>query len=220
MFKQEWKNIFHQTWIKIVLAAIVLIPSLYACIFLGSMWDPYGNTGKIPVAVVNLDLPVNYGNRTLDVGKELTDRLKDNTSMDFQCVDKGKAQEGLEDGQYYMIITIPENFSKNATTLLDEKPQKMKLHYTTNPGSNYIASKMDDSAIEKIKSEVSQTVTKTYAQTIFEQVTTLTDGLKQANDGTHQLSEGSQALVDGNQLISDNLQVLASSTLSFENGAH
>ena len=219
MFKQEWKNIFHQTWIKIVLAAIVLIPSLYACIFLGSMWDPYGNTGKIPVAVVNLDLPVNYGNRTLDVGKELTDRLKDNTSMDFQCVDKGKAQEGLEDGQYYMIITIPEDFFFISTTLLDEQPQKMKLHYTTNPGSNYIASKMDDSAIEKIKSEVSQTVTKTYAQTVFEQVTTLTDGLKQANDGTHQLSEGSQALVDGNQLISDNLQVLASSTLSFENGA-
>ena len=118
-----------------------------------------------------------------------------------------------------MIITIPEDFSKNATTLLDEQPQKMKLHYTTNPGSNYIASKMDDSAIEKIKSEVSQTVTKTYAQTIFEQVTTLTDGLKQASDGTHQLSDGSQALVDGNQLISDNLQVLANSTLSFENGA-
>ena len=219
MLKQEWKNIFHHTWMKIVLVAIILIPSLYACIFLGSMWDPYGNTGKIPVAVVNLDLPVKYGNRTLDVGKELTDRLKDNTSMDFQCVDKGKAQEGLKDGQYYMIITIPEDFSKNATTLLDEQPQKMKLHYTTNPGSNYIASKMDDSAIEKIKSEVSQTVTKTYAQTIFEQVTTLTDGLKQASDGTHQLSDGSQALVDGNQLISDNLQVLANSTLSFENGA-
>lgn len=219
MIKQEWKNIFRHTWMKIVLVAIILIPSLYACIFLGSMWDPYGNTGKIPVAVVNLDLPVKYGNRTLDVGKELTDRLKDNTSMDFQCVDKGKAQEGLKDGQYYMIITIPEDFSKNATTLLDEQPQKMKLHYTTNPGSNYIASKMDDSAIEKIKSEVSQTMTKTYAQTIFEQVTTLTDGLKQASDGTHQLSDGSQALVDGNQLISDNLQVLANSTLSFENGA-
>ena len=181
MIKQEWKNIFRHTWMKIVLVAIILIPSLYACIFLGSMWDPYGNTGKIPVAVVNLDLPVKYENRTLDVGRELTERLKDNTTMDFQCVDKSKAQMGLEDGQYYMIITIPEDFSKNATTLLDEQPQKMKLHYTTNPGSNYIASKMDDSAIEKIKSEVSQTVTKTYAQTIFEQITTLTDGLKQAN---------------------------------------
>lgn len=219
MLKQEWKNILQQNWIKVVLIAIILIPSLYACIFLGSMWDPYGNTGKIPVAVVNQDLPVSYGNQTLDVGKELTENLKENQSMDFQCVEEEQAQDGLKSGQYYMIIKIPEDFSKNATTLLDKEPQKMMLHYTTNPGNNYIASKMDDSAIEKIKSEVSQTVTKTYAQTIFEQVTTLTDGLKEANDGTHQLSEGSQKLVDGNQLISDNLQLLAESSLIFEDGA-
>lgn len=219
MLKQEWKNIFHHTWIKVVLVAIILIPSLYACIFLGSMWDPYGNTDKIPVAVVNQDQSVNYENKTLAIGGELVDRLKDNQSMNFQCVDENKAKKGLENGKYYMIITIPENFSKNATTLLDEQPEKMILQYTTNPGSNYIASKMDDSAIEKIKEEVSQTVTKTYAKTIFEQVGTLTDGLKEAQDGTSQLVDGSQQLTDGNQLISDNLQVLASSSLTFEDGA-
>ena len=153
MLKQEWKNIFHHTWIKVVLVAIILIPSLYACIFLGSMWDPYGNTDKIPVAVVNQDQSVNYENKTLAIGEELVDRLKDNQSMNFQCVDEGKAQDGLKNGQYYMIISIPEDFSKNATTLLDQQPQKMKLQYITNPGSNYIASKMDDSAIEKIKEE-------------------------------------------------------------------
>ena len=51
--KEEWKQIMSSTWIKIVLAAIVVIPMLYAGIFLGSMWDPYGNADKIPVAVVN-----------------------------------------------------------------------------------------------------------------------------------------------------------------------
>lgn len=219
MLKQEWKNIFHHTWIKVVLVAIILIPSLYACIFLGSMWDPYGNTDKIPVAVVNQDQSVNYENKTLAIGEELVDRLKDNQSMNFQCVDENKAKKGLENGKYYMIITIPENFSKNATTLLDEQPEKMILQYTTNPGSNYIASKMDDSAIEKIKEEVSQTVTKTYAKTIFEQVGTLTDGLRDANEGTSQLVDGSKQLIDGNQLISDNLQTLADSSLTFEDGA-
>ena len=51
--------------------------------------------------------------------------------------------QGLKDGSYYMIITIPENFSSNATTLMDKHPKKMELRYTTNPGTNYIASKMD-----------------------------------------------------------------------------
>ena len=220
MLKQEWKNIFHHTWMKVVLAAIILIPSLYACIFLGSMWDPYGNTDKIPVAVVNQDQEVEYENHTLNVGKELTERLQNNQSMNFQSVDETKAKEGLKNSEYYMIIRIPENFSKNATTLLDRQPQKMKLEYITNPGSNYIASKMDDSAIEKIKEEVSQTVTKTYAKTIFEQVETLTDGLKEAQNGTSQLVDGSKQTTDGNQQISDNLQLLANSSLTFEDGVH
>ena len=218
MLKQEWKNIFHHTWMKVVLIAIILIPSLYACIFLGSMWDPYGNTDKIPVAVVNHDQAVDYGNNTLNVGKELTEQLQNNQSMNFQSVDEKKAKEGLKNSEYYMIIRIPEDFSKNATTLLDQKPQKMKLQYITNPGSNYIASKMDDSAIEKIKEEVSQTVTKTYAKTIFEQVDTLTAGLKEAQNGTSQLVDGSKQTIDGNQQISDNLQVLANSSLTFEDG--
>ena len=218
MLKQEWKNIFHHTWMKVVLIAIILIPSLYACIFLGSMWDPYGNTDKIPVAVVNHDQAVDYGNNTLNVGKDLADRLQDNQSMNFQCVDESKAKEGLKNNEYYMIISIPEDFSKNATTLLDKQPQKMKLEYITNPGSNYIASKMDESAIEKIKEEVSQTVTKTYAKTIFEQVETLIDGLKEAQNGTSQLVDGSNQTIDGNQQISDNLQVLANSSLTFEDG--
>ena len=54
-----------------------------------------------------------------------------------------------------MVITIPENFSHNASTLTDKKPEKMELSYQTNPGTNYIASKMSESAMEKIKGEVS-----------------------------------------------------------------
>lgn len=219
MIKQEWKSIFHQRWLKIVLLAIIAIPSLYACIFLGSMWDPYGQTENIPVAVVNHDKAVDYQNQTLNIGHDLVNNLQDNQSMDFQCTDEQQAQQGLKEGKYYMIITIPDDFSKNATTLLEEQPQKMILHYTTNPGSNYIASKMDDSAIEKIKEEVSQQVTKTYAQTIFQQVDVLTNGLQDAHEGTNQLSQGGQSLNDGSQVLSKNLQLLTNSTLTFQDGA-
>ncbi|MFQ6793111.1 MAG: YhgE/Pip family protein [Thomasclavelia sp.] len=219
MLKQEWQNIFHNTWLKVVLAAIIAIPSIYACVFLGSMWDPYGNTEEIPVAVVNLDETVTYQQQTLNVGKELVNNLKENQAMNFQFVDKQTASRGLKDGKYYMVITIPKDFSKNATTLLDENPQKMILNYTTNPGSNYIASKMDDSAIEKIKSEISSSVTKTYAKTIFEQISKLADGLQNASTGTNELLEGTNQLADGSNVLSDNLQVLATSTLTFKDGS-
>lgn len=220
MIKQEWKNILKNHWIQIVLVALILIPSIYTVVFLGSMWDPYGNSGDLPVAVVNKDKAVEYNDKKLDVGDQLVKKLKDNDSLDFHFVNSKEANKGLKNGDYYMVITIPSNFSKNATTLLDKNPKKMVLNYTTNPGTNYVASKMDDSAIAKIKAEVSASVTKTYAETILTSIGTMSDGFAEASDGTQQLSDGMTQLEDGNKTISDNLKVLASSSLTFKDGTN
>lgn len=219
MIKAEWKNIAKSTWLKIVLCAIMIIPMIYACVFLGSMWDPYGKTDQLPVAVVNNDKEVEYNDSTMDIGKQLSDKLAKNDSMDFNIVSSSKAQKGLKDGKYYMVITIPENFSKNATTLLDDDPQTMMLTYTTNPQTNYIATKMDDSAMAKVKAEISSTVTKTYSKILFKNVKTLSKGFKTAADGSQKLSNGVNTAKDGNATITENLNTLASSALVFNDGA-
>ena len=219
MIKQEWKNILKNHWIQIVLVAIILIPSIYTVVFLGSMWDPYGNSDDLPVAVVNQDEGIEYLGNELAVGKELVNKLKDNKSLDFHFLDENEANDGLENGDYYMVITIPQDFSKNASTLLDDNPEKMVLNYTTNPGTNYVASKMDDSAIAKIKEQVSASVTKTYAETIFNSITTLSNGLVEASDGTNELVNGMEELQAGNDKISSNLKVLANSSLTFKDGS-
>lgn len=219
MIKAEWKNIAKSTWLKIVLCAIMIIPMIYACVFLGSMWDPYGQTDQLPVAVVNKDKEVEYNGSTMDIGKQLSDKLAKNDSMDFNIVSSSKAQKGLKDGKYYMIITIPENFSKNATTLLDDDPQTMMLTYTTNPQTNYVATKMDESAMAKVKAEISSTVTKTYSKILFKNVKTLSKGFKTAAEGSQKLSDGVNTAKDGNATITENLNTLASSVLVFNDGA-
>lgn len=219
MIKAEWKNIAKSTWLKIVLCAIMIIPMIYACVFLGSMWDPYGQTDQLPVAVVNKDKEVKYNGSTMDIGKQLSDKLSKNDSMDFNIVSSTKAKKGLKDGKYYMIITIPENFSKNATTLLDDDPQTMMLTYTTNPQTNYIATKMDDSAMAKVKAEISSTVTKTYSKILFKNVKTLSKGFNTAADGSQKLSDGVATASEGNKTITENLNTLASSALVFNDGA-
>lgn len=219
MIKAEWKNIAKSTWLKIVLCAIMIIPMIYACVFLGSMWDPYGQTDQLPVAVVNNDKEVEYNDSTMDIGKQLSDKLAKNDSMDFNIVSSSKAQKGLKDGKYYMIITISENFSKNATTLLDDDPQTMMLTYTTNPQTNYVATKMDESAMAKVKAEISSTVTKTYSKILFKNVKTLSKGFKTAAEGSQKLSDGVNTAKDGNATITENLNTLASSALVFNDGA-
>ena len=105
----------------------MLIPSIYACVFLGSMWDPYGNIGDLPVAVVNYDKSVDYNDKTLSIGDDLVDKLKDNDSLKFNFVDSDTAEQGIENGTYYMVITIPKDFSQNATTLMDANPKNAQF---------------------------------------------------------------------------------------------
>ena len=113
MIKSEWKSLFKNKFMMVVVIAIMIIPTIYTTIFLGSMWDPYGEIDKLPVAIVNNDKSVVYEDKTMDVGKELVDNLKENNSLDFNFVDNDVAKSGLENGTYYMVVTIPEDKSRN-----------------------------------------------------------------------------------------------------------
>lgn len=218
MVKQEWKSLWRNKILMIVLVFIIAIPAIYTTLFLGSMWDPYGKLDNLPVAVVNLDEPVEYEGETLNVGQKLVDKLKDDGSLCFNFTDADQAERGLKNGTYYMVITVPKNFSENATTLMDTVPKKMELDYKTNPGTNYIAMKMSETALEKIKTSVAQEVTKTYAETIFDKISEAGNGMKDAADGAGEIYDGTEKLSDGNKTISDNLKTLSEGTLTFKDG--
>ena len=209
MIKNELKALWHNKLLLLVLLVIILIPAMYAGFFLASMWDPYGDLKYLPVAVVNKDKSVTYKDKELTVGKDLAKNLEENDSMAFNVVDEDTAKKGLENGTYYMVITIPEDFSKNASTLMDESPKKMVLDYETNPGRNYISMKLSESAMKEIKSNLTEEITHTYAETVFDSLTDIEDGFADAVDGTNDMLEGEGKLLDGNHTISENLLVLS-----------
>lgn len=209
MIKNELKALWHNKLLLLVLLVIILIPAMYAGFFLASMWDPYGDLKYLPVAVVNKDKSVTYNDKELTVGKDLAKNLEENDSMAFNVVDEDTARKGLENGTYYMVITIPEDFSKNASTLMDETPKKMVIDYETNPGRNYISMKLSESAMKEIKSNLTEEITHTYAETVFDSLTDIEDGFADAVDGTNDMLEGEEKLLDGNHTISENLLVLS-----------
>ena len=59
------QSFFKRHFTGIAMTAIVLIPTIYTTLFLGSMWDPYGNVDQLPVAVVNEDQSVDYEGKRL-----------------------------------------------------------------------------------------------------------------------------------------------------------
>lgn len=218
--KNEWKKLVNNKILLISFIVILFIPILYAAFFLKSVWDPYGKTGELPVAVVNMDKSVDYEGKTLDVGDQLVENLKKNELLDWHFVSQKQAEQGMKDKKYYMVVTLPENFSKNASTLLDKNPKKMNITYETNGSLNYIGEVIGETAAKQLQSEVSANVTKAYAESIFAQIEKVGDGFTQAADGSKKLQEGSTKLNDGNKTITENLQKLATSTITFSDGAN
>ena len=197
MLRQEWKKLFSNRILLVVTAAVIIIPAIYTTLFLGSMWDPYGNVGKLPVAVVNHDRPAVLDGRTLHIGKDLAEELKGNDSLDFCFPSEEDAEKGLETGRYYMVITIPEDFSENAAALTAPSPEKMVLQFKTNPGTNYIASKMGETAMKELKNSIREEVTRSYAQVMIDKAAEAADGVAQAVGGIQNLDAGASSLAGG-----------------------
>ena len=217
MFK-EWKAIFKKPTFIIVMIGISLVPALYNVIFLSSMWDPYGQLSDLPVAVVNNDKEASYNGNSMSIGKDMVSNLKENKTLDFHFVDEEEGKKGLENGDYYMVVTLPSDLSEKAASILTDHPEQMQINYQTSSGHSFIASKMSDSAMTQLKQNVSTNVTKTYTKALFNKMIDLKDGMNQAASGSEKLTDGANQLVAGSQTLTTNLNSLADSSLTFSNG--
>jgi putative membrane protein len=218
LIAKEWKALVSNKKVLIPVLAVLFIPLMYAGMFLWAFWDPYEQLDQLPVAVVNEDTGADYEGTDLKIGSELVDNLKDNPEFKWDFVSKDEAVRGLENEQYYMMIEIPEDFSKNATTLMDENPQSLELKYVPNEGFNFLSGQIGGTAVAQIKEEVSNTITKTYAESIFENIDKLADGIGQASDGASEINNGVGELKDGSGKLKENLQLLAEKSISFKDG--
>ena len=197
MIKDEFKFIGKNKLILVSVLVIILIPFLYSIFFLKSVWDPYGDTQNLPVAVVNLDQPVTYQGKKLNVGEQTVNKLKNNKKLGWHFVSKAQADKGMKANKYYTVITLPKDFSKNAATILDEHPRKMDLKYQTNDSLNYIGQVISGIGLNALNSEIRANVTNAYASAVFDQIKTIGKGMKNAADAATQIDEGQVKLDDG-----------------------
>lgn len=204
--------------ILIPIIAVLFIPVMYSGMFLGAFWDPYGKMEDLPVAVVNNDQGAVFEGKTLHAGEDLVAELKKGKDFNWQFVNRSEAEQGMQDNKYYMTISIPENFSQQATTLMDEHPQPAQIVFEPNEGYNFLAAQIGGSAVKQIQSKVSAKVTEAYTETLFDQVAKVSDGLSEAGDGATKISEGAVKLDDGAVKLKENLAKLVSGTQELQDG--
>jgi len=169
IFKKDLKNIFTNYGALIVVVALCLLPSLYAWFNIEASWDPYAEsaTSGIKVGVVNKDLGTTLNGKDINVGNTVVEGLKDNKQMGWQFVSEEEANQMVEEGKYYAMLTIPENFSKNLTSIVTDDIEKGEIIYTVNEKINAIAPKLTDKGATAIQEKISKEIVNTVSDTIF-----------------------------------------------------
>ena len=226
MLQAEWKHLFNNKILLISMAVISFIPILYSGFFLGSIWDPYGQTKNLPVAFVNEDEGASLNGKSLNVGESVEKKLKDNHDLGWEFVSKQQADEGVNSGHFYAVVTIPSDFSQKAASITKSEPQQAVINFTTTPAKNYIGSLVSNQAAAKVKSSVSEQITQAYAKGILENLDKLGTGLDAAangastlHDGLGRLQSGTQTYVGGVKQLAVNQQSLAGGLAQLSDGS-
>ncbi|MGG4167994.1 YhgE/Pip domain-containing protein [Rossellomorea vietnamensis] len=168
IFTRDIKNVSRNWVAAFLIGGLMLLPSLYAWFNIGASWDPYSKTDQLPVGIVNEDNGAELRDEKLNIGMELVKELKKNNDMNWKFVDRNKAMDRVEYGEYFAVIIIPSDFSKKLATVIDDKPEKATLEYYVNEKINAIAPKITASGAGGIVDKITGSFISTVNGTIFE----------------------------------------------------
>ncbi|MQY07022.1 YhgE/Pip family protein [Actinomadura macrotermitis] len=183
---------------RIALAGLVLLPLLYAGLYLWSFWDPYARLSHVPVALVVEDQPAKAGGKTVEAGKDLADELKRRKIFDWRTVDAATARDGVREGRYYMALTIPADFSARiASASGDGRPAPAGLRLQMDDSNNYVIGTLAQQAFKEISAAAGGKAVRGYFDQIFISFGQLHGELDKAAKGADKLASGSDQAHDG-----------------------
>ncbi len=198
LFKMDLKKVAKTPAVWIILAGLAILPSFYAWFNLWAMWDPYGNTGHIKVAVVNEDKGDTIRGKKVNVGNTMVNTLKKNKSFDWQFVSREKADHEIKMGKYFAGIYIPSKFTHEITGTLRKQPQKADVEFKVNQKINAVASKLTDTGssvvVEKANEQFNKTVTRALLEEANKAGLTIEENVPTINKIKHAVYSADKAL--------------------------
>lgn len=168
LYKLDWKRIFSNPISAFLIIALMILPSLYAWFNIKALWDPYGNTSELPIAVYSADKGAEFQGKHIDIGDEVIDTLHDNKQLGWRFVDsKEDLVEGVRSGKYYAGIYLPADFSDDLISFTSGTIEKPTIEYYSNQKINAIAPKITEKGASSLQEEISQNFIETASSTLI-----------------------------------------------------
>ncbi|WP_256104412.1 YhgE/Pip family protein [Streptomyces sp. ODS05-4] len=190
---------------RAALVAILLLPLLYGALYLWSFWDPYGRLDKLPVALVNQDRGAKADGKKLDAGGEITKNLRDSKVFEWHEVSDDEAREGVEEGRFYLSLTMPRDFSERIASSSGDSPETGAIRVRTNDSNNYIVGQISRTVFAEIRTAASTKSSRSFLDRIFVSFSDIHDATEKAAQGADDLKDGTEKAKKGSKDLSDGL---------------
>ncbi|MFF1283686.1 YhgE/Pip family protein [Streptomyces sp. NPDC058299] len=211
---------------RAALVALLVLPLLYGALYLWSFWDPYGRLDRIPVALVNDDEGATAGGKKITAGDDIVGGLRDSRTFEWHEVSAEEAHAGVEDGTYYLSLTMPADFSRRIASSSGDSPATGALQVRTNDANNYIVGQISRTVFNEVRSAASKKASRGFLDKIFvsfsdihDKTVTAAKGADRLNTGIGKAEKGSRELADGLGTAKDGSGRLAKGLKKLDTGS-
>ncbi|MBT2487074.1 YhgE/Pip domain-containing protein [Streptomyces sp. ISL-96] len=175
---------------RAALVALLLLPLLYGALYLWSFWDPYGRLDRIPVALVNDDKGATADGKKIAAGDDITGKLRDSKVFEWHEVSSEEARRGVEDGAYYLSLTMPSDFSERIASSSGDVPETSALQVRTNDANNYIVGQISRTVFSEVRTAASKNASRSFLDKIFISFSDIHDATEKAAKGADEINGG------------------------------
>lgn len=205
---------------KFAVLAMVLIPTLYAGLYLYANHDPYANLDQVPAALVVEDTGAkDTDGEETQAGREVADELLERKDFDWQEVTREEAVDGVHEGRYDFALAIPKDFSKSLTSAGTTDPEQARLQMITNDANSYLSTTIANTVTDKVRDSIATQVSEEATDTFLLGIADLRDGLVKGSNGAQRLVKGINEARSGVDELHDGAGKLSDGAEDLEDGA-
>ena len=217
------------TWLTLI--GVLLLPAVIGGILVAALYNPAERLDGLQAAIVNDDEAVTIDDQVVPLGRQLTAGLVEGaddqaSNLSWTISNADDAEQGLADGTYAAVITIPANFSAAATsTQPGGTPERATIDVETPPDSLIVDDAITAQVASAAASFLGEQLSSVYLENVFLGFTTLgtqlgdaAAGAGELADGATQAAAGASALADGFPQISEGAGGLSAGASSLQDG--
>jgi putative membrane protein len=231
------------TWLTVL--GVLLLPAVIGGVLVAALYNPTERLENMSAAIVNLDDPVTIDGQYTPLGRQLAAGLVDgsddlDSNLDWVLSSEDDASEGLRDGTYQAVVTIPEEFSAAATSSgqalsgTQDAAEQATIEVTTAPDALVVDEAITAQVADVAASTMGDMLSEATLSNLLIGFTTMGDQLGDAADGARQLAsgageartgadqlaDGATQAADGVAQLGDGVSQLATGAGASADGAH